>query len=75
MASGQLARLLHRQGATTIAVEEPGFPFHHAILRARRPASEPVPVDDEGIDVDALAATASTAVVVTPAHQYPLAPS
>ena len=69
---GQLARLLHRQGATTIAVEEPGFPFHHAILQREGLRLIPVPVNDEGIDIDALAATASTAVVVTPAHQYPL---
>ena len=69
---GQLARLLHRQGATDIAVEEPGFPFHHAILQREGLRLAPVPVDDEGIDVEALAATASTAVVVTPAHQYPL---
>ncbi len=69
---GQLARLLHRHGATTIAVEEPGFPFHHAILQREGLRLVPVPVNDEGIDIDVLAATASTAVVVTPAHQYPL---
>ena len=69
---GQLARMLHRRGATEIAVEEPGFPFHHAILQREGLRLRPVPVDDEGIDIDALAATATTAVVVTPAHQYPL---
>ena len=53
----QVARLLHRQGATTIAVEEPGFPFHLAILRREGLRLQPVPVNDEGIDVDALAAT------------------
>ena len=68
----QVARLLHRQGATTIAVEEPGFPFHLAILRREGLRLQPVPVNDEGIDVDALAATTARAVVVTPAHQYPL---
>ena len=69
---GQVARLLHRQGVTSIAVEEPGFPFHHAILQREGLRLTPIPVNDEGIDVDALAATSSTAVVVTPAHQYPL---
>jgi GntR family transcriptional regulator/MocR family aminotransferase len=69
---GQVARLLHRQGVAGIAVEEPGFPFHHAILRREGLRLHPVPVDDEGIDVDALAATGCRAVVVTPAHQYPL---
>ena len=69
---GQLARLLHRQGATTIAVEEPGFPFHHTILHREGLRLVPVPVNNEGIDIDALAATSSTTVVVTPAHQYPM---
>ena len=55
---GQLARLLHRRGATDIAVEEPGFPFHHAILQREGLRLTPVPVDDEGIDIEALAATA-----------------
>ena len=31
----------------------------------------PIPVDDEGIDVDALAAASADAVLVTPAHQFP----
>jgi GntR family transcriptional regulator/MocR family aminotransferase len=69
---GQLARLLQRQGASTIAVEEPGFPFHHAILRREGLRLAPVPVSDDGIDVDLLAATDARAVLVTPAHQYPL---
>ena len=69
---GQLARLLQRQGASTIAVEEPGFTFHHAILRREGLRLTPVPVNDDGIDVDVLAATGASAVIVTPAHQYPL---
>ncbi|MEZ5411200.1 MAG: PLP-dependent aminotransferase family protein [Acidimicrobiales bacterium] len=69
---GQLARLLLARGASTIAVEDPGFPFHHAILRREGLRLEPVPVDGEGIDTDRLAATDAAAVLVTPAHQYPL---
>ena len=74
VASGlaQVARLLHREGATAVAVEEPGFPFHQAILRREGLHLVPVPVDAGGIDVKALAATRVTAVLVTPAHQYPL---
>lgn len=48
------------------------MPFHHAILRREGLELAPVPVDYEGIDTDRLAATAATAVLVTPAHQYPL---
>ena len=74
VASGiaQIARLLHRAGARAVAVEEPGFPFHQAILEREGLQLVPVPVDAEGIDVEALAATRATAVLVTPAHQYPL---
>ncbi|MGH9271673.1 MAG: PLP-dependent aminotransferase family protein, partial [Ilumatobacteraceae bacterium] len=68
----QLARVLVRQGIKAVAVEEPGFPFHYAILRREGLRPAPVPVDADGIDVDALAATTLTAVLVTPAHQYPL---
>src|SRR5262249_49619258 len=42
-----------------------------AHLRASGLATVPVPVDDEGIDVDALARTGVGTVVVTPAHQFP----
>jgi GntR family transcriptional regulator / MocR family aminotransferase len=73
IASGlaQVARMLHRHGTNAIAVEEPGFPFHHPILRREGLELVPVPVDAEGIDLDALAATGVNAVLVTPAHQYP----
>ncbi|MGF1595461.1 MAG: PLP-dependent aminotransferase family protein [Acidimicrobiales bacterium] len=69
---GQLARMLRRRGIGAIAVEDPGFPFHQAILRREGLRMMPVGVDTEGIDVDALTATGVRAVLVTPAHQYPL---
>ena len=69
---GQVARLLREQGTAAIAVEEPGFPFHQSVLRQAGLRLVPVPVDAEGIDVDALAATDVKAVLVTPAHQYPI---
>ncbi len=68
----QIARLLHRNGTRVLAVEDPGFPFHQPILRREGLELMPVPVDAEGIDVDALAATDASAVLVTPAHQYPM---
>ena len=60
-----------------VAVEEPGYPGAHAALSASNAALVPVPVDDSGIDVQALdAATeahdALRAVYVTPSHQYPI---
>jgi GntR family transcriptional regulator / MocR family aminotransferase len=49
------------------AVEDPGYPGP----RARLASYDAVPVDADGLDVDALARTGARAVVVTPAHQSP----
>ncbi len=58
-------------GVTTVALEDPG-PVDHDIIASRAGLnSVAVPVDEDGIDVDALSATAARAVVVTPAHQCP----
>jgi GntR family transcriptional regulator / MocR family aminotransferase len=47
-------------------------PTYRDIVAARaRVEAVPVPVDDRGINVDALEATGAGAVVVTPAHQAP----
>ncbi len=63
--------VLVRAGKRRIAVEDPG----HAVIReiVARSGLEPIPipVDGEGIDVDALVAAAPDAVMVTPAHQFP----
>jgi GntR family transcriptional regulator/MocR family aminotransferase len=66
-----LGGVLARAGRKRIAVEDPG----HAVVRqlAARTGLDPVPipVDAEGIVVDALATAAPDAVLVTPAHQFP----
>jgi GntR family transcriptional regulator / MocR family aminotransferase len=63
--------VLVRMGRTRIAVEDP----NHAVIReiVARSGLEPIsiPVDEEGIDVDALVAAGPDAVLVTPAHQFP----
>ena len=70
-AIGLLGGVLARNGAARIGVEDPS----HAVIRAlaARSGMEPVPipVDEEGIDVAALAKAAPDAVMVTPAHQFP----
>ena len=53
-----------------VAVEEPGYPPVVTLLRAHRAEVHHVPVDDHGIVVEALPASARL-VVVTPSHQYP----
>jgi GntR family transcriptional regulator/MocR family aminotransferase len=66
-----LGGVLARSGRSRIAVEDPG----HAVIRGlvARSGLEPVPipVDEEGIDVEALERAAPDAVLVTPAHQFP----
>jgi GntR family transcriptional regulator / MocR family aminotransferase len=55
-------------------MEEPGYPGARSALRAAGARIVPVPVDAEGLDVDAGARRAADArlVYVTPSHQYPL---
>lgn len=65
----ELARTL--PAGARVAVEEPGYRRGADALRAAGLAVVPVPVDGDGLVVDALPAGLS-AVVVTPAHQYPL---
>ena len=69
-------RTLARAGFRRIALEDPG---NGDPARARRSRAalriggelHHVPVDEHGVDVDALAASGAQVVVVTPAHQSP----
>jgi GntR family transcriptional regulator/MocR family aminotransferase len=67
---------LTRTGATSVAFEDPGYgnaDTDETILAATALGMRVcfVPVDDEGIDVGALAESKAEAVIVTPAHQSP----
>jgi GntR family transcriptional regulator / MocR family aminotransferase len=55
----------------TLAMEDPGFWLHRMVLRHNGIEPVPVPVDDDGLDVDALTDSGATAVLATPAHQSP----
>jgi GntR family transcriptional regulator/MocR family aminotransferase len=55
----------------TVAMEDPGFWLHRMVLRHNGIDPIPVPIDDDGLDVTALAETAATTVLATPAHQSP----
>ena len=65
-----LARLLVVPGRTVVAVEDPGYPTAAAAMAAVGAEVVPVPVDSEGLCVDALPLDARI-VYVTPSHQYP----
>jgi GntR family transcriptional regulator/MocR family aminotransferase len=58
-------------GLVPLAVEDPHSVRTAALLEAAGAVQVPVPVDDEGVDVQALRRTPARAVIVTPAHQYP----
>jgi len=64
-------RLLAARGGRAIAVEDPSYDGQWETIRRHGLRVAPVPTDEDGIDVGALAATRADAVVVTPAHQFP----
>ena len=67
-----LCRILVRGGVRELGVEDPGPNTpERSLIRAAGMEPVPVRVDDEGIDVGALAASGVRAVLMTPAHHYP----
>jgi GntR family transcriptional regulator/MocR family aminotransferase len=66
-----ICRALRRRGARRLAVEDPGFFIHRWVAEHAGLRCVPVPVDEDGIDVEALAETEADAVLLTPAHQAP----
>jgi GntR family transcriptional regulator / MocR family aminotransferase len=66
-----ICRWLAARGVERVALEDPGWHPHRLIVEQAGLEVVPVPVDAEGIRVEALEAAATSAVVVTPAHQFP----
>jgi GntR family transcriptional regulator/MocR family aminotransferase len=66
-----LCRLLAGQGVRVVALEDPGWHNHRLIVEQAGLQVTPVPVDEEGLDVEALAGSDASVVVLTPAHQFP----
>jgi GntR family transcriptional regulator/MocR family aminotransferase len=54
-----------------LAMEDPGFWLHRMILRHNGIEPVAVPIDDDGLDVAALADSGAKTVLTTPAHQSP----
>ena len=74
MAQGMalFGRALVAGGGRRIAVEDPWSAPGRRQLESTGLDTVPVPVDEDGVRVDALAAERADAVAVTPAHQFPL---
>ncbi|QKV78937.1 PLP-dependent aminotransferase family protein [Amycolatopsis sp. Hca4] len=67
-----LGLVLRALGGATLAVEDPGAVRSTARQAAAAGvATVPVPVDEDGLDVEALDRSGARAVLVTPAHQWP----
>lgn len=64
-------RWLRANGIAQVALEEPGWHAQRLIVEEAGLAVTPIPVDEEGIEIGALADSGADAVVVTPAHQFP----
>ncbi|MCL2770076.1 MAG: PLP-dependent aminotransferase family protein [Solirubrobacterales bacterium] len=64
-------RALRRRGVERIALEDPGWQVHRMIADQAGLEIVPIPVDREGLCVEALAATDVAAVLVTAAHHFP----
>jgi GntR family transcriptional regulator/MocR family aminotransferase len=65
-------QLLKARSGRRLAVEDPGYPIAGWTIEAEGLEVVPVPIDERGIDVEALAAAEVDGAVVTPAHSLPL---
>lgn len=62
---------LARSGVERVGLDDPGPCQHDEIVRRAGMQPVAVPVDHDGLDIDALRRSGARAVVVTPAHQCP----
>ncbi len=62
---------LAADGVRRVAIEDPGDDDYLVISSRLGIEAVPVPIDERGIDVDALGATEVRAVILTPTHQFP----
>ena len=67
-----LCDVLRGRGADTLAVESYGHPGHRKIATARGMRLMPLQVDRKGAQTNALTGMNTSAVLLTPAHQFPL---
>jgi GntR family transcriptional regulator/MocR family aminotransferase len=71
-AIGLLCRVLKARGHTAVACEDPGWHRLREVATAAGVKAVPIPVDDQGLQVDLLSAHPTVrAVIISPAHQFP----
>lgn len=67
-----LCRALRARDARRMAMENPTIPVHREVVAASGLEIVPVDVDEHGVLVEQLERSGADAVLVTPAHQFPL---
>lgn len=67
---GQLITLFGPK--TVYAMEDPGYPAMERSLLARGQTVRYVPMDEAGMDAEALESSGATVAYLTPSHQFPL---
>ena len=55
-----------------IAMEEPGYRGARVVFQGNGFPLQPIPVHEDGLDIDVLRASRVQAVYVTPSHQFPM---
>lgn len=63
--------VMRAAGLRRVAVEDPGYSDWVAVDKAGL-QRVPIPVDEQGIDVDQLIATGAEGALITPSHQFPI---
>lgn len=66
-----LCRWLAERGVERVALEDPGWHRHRLTVEQAGLEVVPIPVDSEGLRVEALEREDVEVVLVTPAHQFP----
>ncbi|MFC5587952.1 PLP-dependent aminotransferase family protein [Sporosarcina soli] len=56
---------------TIVAIENPGYSRFYKMLKKMEFDVRPIPLDDEGIDIQQIEASHARFVFVTPSHQFP----
>lgn len=69
---GFLGEAFRALGIHKVAVENPNLKFLSGVFTLHGIELVPVPVDEEGVVVDALESLDVGAIIVTPAHQFPM---
>ncbi|MCK9906412.1 aminotransferase class I/II-fold pyridoxal phosphate-dependent enzyme, partial [Frankia sp. Cpl3] len=54
-----------------IAMEDPGYQDVRSVISHHGFEIVPIPLEDDGIDVERLASSHANVVYITPSHQYP----